>query len=172
MMKKNILLLIVAMVLSANLFAQGFDKSKLRAGVGVVYATEIANVGINVNGAYSITDEWEGAVGFTHVFEKNYVTYNILDLDAHYIFYQEDEKFNVYGLAGLGFNSAKVNIPSTTIYGITVEGTDASSTSLGLNLGAGLNYKLSDKINLAPEIRYTIMDGSFLRIGASVQYLF
>jgi len=47
-----------------------------------------------------------------------------------------------------------------------------SGTETGLNLGVGANYKLSDKLNLAPEIRYTIMNGSYLRIGASVQYFF
>ncbi len=41
---------------------------------------------------------------------------------------------------------------------------DSQCTQFGLEAAA--------KLNLAPEIRYTIMDGSYLRIGASVQYMF
>jgi len=110
-LQKNILI-ILAIVLSANVFAQEFDLTKLRAGAGLVYATEIDNIGINLNGAYSITEEWEASLGFSHIFEKDYVRYNVLDLDAHYVFYQHDEKLNVYGLAGLGFTFWKATIPA------------------------------------------------------------
>ena len=171
-MKKNILI-IVAIVLSANVFAQEFDLTKLRAGAGLVYATEIGNIGINLNGVYSITEEWEASLGFSHIFEKDYVRYNVLDLDAHYVFYQHDEKLNVYGLAGLGFTFWKATIPAMDLgWGMSSPEVTDNGTETGLNIGVGANYKLSDKLNLAPEIRYTIMDGSYLRIGASVQYMF
>lgn len=171
-MKKNILLLF-ALVLSANVFAQSFDSSRLRAGAGLLYATDIDNIGLNINGAYGFTDNWEGALAFSHIFKKNSVTYNVLDLDGHYVFYQQDEKFNVFGLAGLGFTFWKISVPSVDLgYGFSTPGISSNGTEVGLNLGVGANYKLSDKFNLAPEIRYTIMDGSYLRIGASLQYMF
>jgi hypothetical protein len=171
-MKKNILL-ILAIVLSTNVFAQQFDKTKIRAGAGLVYATEIGNIGINLNGAYAFTEEWEGSLGFSHIFKKDFLTYNILDLDAHYVFYQKDEKLNVYGLAGLGFTFWKATIPAMDLgFGIATPEVSNNGTETGLNIGVGANYKLSDKLNIAPEIRYTIMDGSYLRIGASVQYMF
>lgn len=159
-------------MLSANVFAQEFDLTKLRAGAGLVYATEIGNIGLNFNGAYAITEEWEASLGFSHIFEKDYLSYNILDLDAHYVFYQHDEKLNVYGLAGLGFTFWKATIPAMNFGMYSTPEASATGTETGLNLGIGANYKLSDKLNLAPEIRYTIMDGSYLRIGASVQYMF
>lgn len=168
---KKIVFFVLALVLSANVFAQGFDLTKLRAGAGLVYATEIDNVGINLNGVYTLTDQWEASLGFSHIFEKDYLRYNVLDLDAHYIFFNQNEKMNVYGLAGLGFTFWKANFPAFDFgYGISTP--EVSGTEVGLNLGVGMNYKLSDRFNLAPEIRYTIMDGSYLRIGASVQYLF
>lgn len=159
-------------MLSANVFAQEFDLTKLRAGAGLVYATEIGNIGLNFNGAYAITEEWEASLGFSHIFEKDYLSYNILDLDVHYVFYQHDEKLNVYGLAGLGFTFWKATIPAMNFGMYSTPEASATGTETGLNLGIGANYKLSDKLNLAPEIRYTIMDGSYLRIGASVQYIF
>jgi hypothetical protein len=179
-MKKNILILL-AIVLSANVFAQEFDLTKLRAGAGLVYATEIDNIGINLNGAYSITEEWEASLGFSHIFEKDYMSYNVIDLDGHYVFHQENENLNFYGLAGLGFTFWKVNVPAQTVtesvpmfgeMSMEVPGYEDNGTKVGLSLGVGLNYKLTDVLNLAPELRYTIMDGSYLRIGASVQYMF
>lgn len=186
-MKKNILL-VFAIVLSANVFAQSFDVSKLRAGAGLVYATEVSNVGINLNGVYSFTDQWEGSLGFTHIFEKDYLTYNMLDFDVHYVFYTPDEKLNVYGLAGLGFTFWDIDSPTIYISDYTgfdfgMSATSAlistpnasmsgNGTDLGLNLGVGANYKLSDKLNLAPEIRLTVTDNTYLRIGATLQYRF
>lgn len=170
---KKVVFFVFALVLSANVFAQQFDATKLRAGAGLVYATEIGNVGINLNGVYTLTDEWEASLGFSHIFEKDYLRYNVLDLDAHYIFFNQNEKMNVYGLAGLGLTFWKANIPAMDFgYGISTPEMSDNGTEVGLNLGVGMNYKLSDRFNLAPEIRYTIMDGSYLRIGASVQYLF
>jgi len=181
-MKKNILL-VFAIVLSANVFAQSFDASKLRAGAGLVYATEVGNVGINLNGVYSFTDQWEGSLGFTHIFEKDCVTYNMLDFDVHYVFYTPDEKLNVYGLAGLGLTFWDIDYDSPAIYISDYTGFDfdmsstsalisGNGTDLGLNLGVGANYKLSDKLNLAPEIRLTVTDNTYLRIGATLQYRF
>ena len=164
-MRKNILL-ILALVLTTSVFAQ-LDQSKFRAGAGLVFASDINSVGITVNGVYAFTSTIEGAVGFTHVFESNYVSFNILDFDAHYVFHQKD-KLNIYGLAGVAFNSVKVSTPSFGFFGSS----SASSTDTGLNLGVGANYKWTDNLNLAPELRFTVSDGSFMRLGASVQYLF
>ncbi len=178
-MKKSILLL-VAVVLSANVFAQKIDLTKVRAGGGFVYATEIGNIGLNLNAAYSITEEWEGAFAFTHIFKKDYVSYNVIDLDGHYIFHKQDERLCFYGIAGLGFNFINLNVPTQTVtestmlgtFSMEVPGYTEKSTKVGLNLGIGANYKLADNLNLAPEIRYTIINDGYLRIGASVQYMF
>lgn len=171
-MKKSLLITFVAL-LSFNAFAQsGFESSKLRAGVGLIYATEIDNVGLTLNGTYKLTSFWEGSVAFTHVFKNNYSTWNILDLDAHYIFYDNESKLNVYGLAGLGLTFWKVKTDAIIVPGYSIPEQTVSGTEVGLNVGVGMNYKISDRLNLAPEIRYTIMDGSYLRFGASLQYMF
>ncbi len=179
-MKTNIVLAL-ALVLSVNVSAQQFDLTKLRTGAGLSYASEINNIGVNLNGSYSITDEWEGALGFTHIFRKDYQSYNILDFDAHYIFHQQNEQLNFYGIGGLGFTFWNVNVPSRTVtenvpyageISVEVPGFKDNGSEIGLNLGIGANYKLSEELNLAPELRYTIMDGSYLRIGASIQYSF
>lgn len=166
-MKKSIVL-VFALILSCNLFAQSFDSSKIRAGAGLVYATDISNIGININGVYAFTEQWEGAFGYSHIFEKNYLSFNIFDFDAHYVFHQQDDRMNFYGIGGLSITSMKWDFPDLG-FGV---GGSTSDSNVGLNLGVGMNYLLSDKLNLAPEARFTIRDGSYFRIGASLQYLF
>lgn len=165
---KKIILVLTTLILTSGLYAQSFDTSKLRAGAGLVYATDINNLGIAFNGVYAFTDQWEGALGFTHIFKKDYVSYNVLDFDAHYVFYDVTEGFSLYGLAGLGITFW--NIEGMEVMGISIP--DQSGSEVGLNLGIGGNYALSDKLNLAPEIRFTAMDGSYARIGATLQYKF
>ncbi len=166
-MKRNFLVL-VCLIFTSGLFAQSFDTSKLRGGVGLVYASDINNIGITFNGVYSFTDQWEGAVGFTHIFKKDNVRYNVLDFDAHYVFYDVNESFSLYGLAGLGITFWKVE--GGNYWGVPIP--DVTGSDVGLNLGVGGNYALTDRLNLAPEIRFTIMDGSYARLGATIQYRF
>jgi len=170
-MKKSILLL-VAVVLSCNVFAQSFDSSKIRAGAGLVYATEIGNIGINFNGVYAFNDTWEGAFGYSHIFEKDNTTWNIFDFDAHYVFHKQDDKLNFYGIGGLAITAWKTDVPAINFMGYETPSVSASDSELGFNLGVGANYSLTDKLNLAPEARFTIMDDSYFRIGASLQYKF
>jgi opacity protein-like surface antigen len=169
---KKVLLAFLVIAFSANGFSQGFDKSKLRVGGGLSYASEISNVGLSVNGVYYIGNPFEASLAFTHFFKKNYTSWNVLDLDGHYIFHESDV-INVYGLAGLGFNFWNVTVPAMELgWGISTPEMSESGTDIGLNLGVGMNYAISETLNLMPELRYTIADGGFFRIGATVQYCF
>lgn len=170
-MKKSILIIAVVFLSLSSHAQSGFESSNLRIGLGLLYATEIDNVGLNLTGTYSLTSFWEGSVGFSHIFKKNYSTWNILDLDGHYIFFDDDSGLNVYGLAGLSLAFWKVKTDAISYAGMTIPEQTASGTEAGLNIGVGMNYKLSDRLNIAPEIRYTIMDGSYLRLGVAVQYM-
>lgn len=165
-MKKTIFTLIV-LLLSASVSLQA-QESKIRAGAGLVYATDINNLGLALKGVYAITPEWEGAFGFTHILKKDYVSYNIVDLDAHYVFAQTSDEMSFYGLAGLALNFWKVDFGDL---GWGLGGT-ATGSDAGLNLGVGMNYLLSSNLRLVPEVRFTVLDGSFARLGATVQYSF
>lgn len=43
---------------------------------------------------------------------------------------------------------------------------------LGLNLGTGMRYQLSDKIYLNPELKYTVGNASYLSISVGLLYNF
>lgn len=48
----------------------------------------------------------------------------------------------------------------------------ATGSEMGLNLGAGVDIPLTDKITIAPEIKYTIGGFNYLHIGAKALYSF
>jgi len=165
--------LILAIILPLFGFSQSFDTSNLRVGGGLVYGTDIDNVGIDINGVYQFDEQWEGGIAFTHFFKKNYTTWNILDFDGHYTFYSDNSKLSVYGLGGLSLTFAKAKFPAVTFNGMTVMSeTTVSSTNAGLNLGGGINYALTDQLNLAPELKVTIANATYVRMCVNLQYRF
>jgi hypothetical protein len=160
---------IAAFTISTN--AQSDESGSIRAGAGVVYATDINNLGLAFKGVYTITPEWEGALGFTHILKKDYVSYNVVDLDAQYIFSQSGDQVSFFAIGGLAINMWKVEYPDDWGFGF-FEGGSATGSDIGLNLGAGMNYMLSSNFRLVPEVRFTLLEGSYARIGATAQYSF
>jgi hypothetical protein len=175
-MKKGIFILFAFILYVSSSYAQGFDPAKVRVGAGLAYATEISTAGLTLTGIYEIDETWEGAFAYNHFFEKDYVKWSVFDFDGHYIFHEANSALNVYGLAGLSITRWSIDMPSTTTdtpFGpMTVPGYTDSDSNFGLNLGVGANYSLTDLLNVAPELRYTITNGGYLRIGATVQYKF
>lgn len=175
-MKKGILIILSFLLYANSSLAQGFDPANIRAGAGLTYATEIGTVGLTFTGIYEIDETWEGAFAYNHFFEKDYVQWSVFDFDGHYLFHEVSPELNVYGLAGLSITRWSIDMPPTTItyFGqtTTIPGQRKSDSDFGLNLGIGANYSLTEVLNIAPELRYTVRDGGYLRIGATAQYKF
>jgi len=95
--------------------------------------------------------------------KDDFWTRMVLDLDANYKFKEIEGVGGLYGIGGLAFTFDSYKWSNSSLDGY-------SDTSLGLNLGIGLNFKLAEKMSIAPEIRYTIMSGGYLRLGAKFMY--
>ncbi|MEZ5106805.1 MAG: outer membrane beta-barrel protein [Draconibacterium sp.] len=175
-MKKFFTFLIVAALsLTTNLYAQSED-TKFLIGAGLNYATDISNIGLSVDGTYLINEDWEAAAGFTYFFEKNLVNWSMLDFDGHYVFHNNNG-LTAYGLAGLNVTFWKIKWENVygDEYGDLWSGVldDVSKGSdVGLNLGAGIRYGLSDKLLFTGEAKYTVSSGGFLTLTAGVAYCF
>lgn len=141
--------------------------------MGLSYASNIGSPGISAKGVYLIDDTWEASAGFTYLFEKDYTNWSLLDLDGHYVFNSDDSK-TLYGLAGLNFTFWKIDMATDYDegYGDLFGGFELSGTEVGINLGAGGRFALSDKLNLFGEVKYTIGGFNFLNLGAGVLYSF
>ncbi len=172
-MKKQIFILFALLLIAGSSFAQsGFNSENLRIGAGFNYASEISTAGLSLTGIYEFSPQLEGSVQFTHFFEKDYVKWSVFDFDGHYIFHSVNPTFNVYGLAGLAITRYTLTIPAQSFWGVEIPETSDSGSNIGLNLGVGANLGLTEQLNLAPELRYTITDGGYVRFGATLQYMF
>jgi outer membrane receptor protein involved in Fe transport len=163
-MKKRILFTL----LTVGLISVSSLKAQFSIGPGVVYATEIENIGISANLNYDFSEKWGAMAGYTYFFEKeesgstgygtitNSVKYWTLDFDGTYTLSNKD-KSRLYVLAGLNM-----------MYWDYGDG-ETSTSDAGFNLGAGWRYKLGKKMDLVPEARYTIRQGyGYFRIGVKL----
>ncbi len=164
---KNLLKVLVAIAI-VSLFSFNEANAQISIGGGVAYATGISNIGISVNGEYAINDDWDAAAGFTYFLKKGYLNWSALDLDAHYNF-TEASFGKVYGIAGLNVLFASYKIPTVDLGAFGSYGGNYSSSSVGLNLGIGTKIAMSDKLAIAPEVKYAIGSG-YLQIGAKILF--
>src|SRR5699024_18165 len=89
---------------SSSLAQQG----RIQIGPGLAYGTEVENLGISVDGYYTINEQFRAGVGLTYFLPKSddfgggSIDYNYfaVDLNGNYIFHNED-KLMAYALAGL-----------------------------------------------------------------------
>lgn len=115
-------------------FAQSGD---IKIGGGLIYGSEVESLGLKVDGYYSINEEFRVGAGIGYYFpDKTTIfgteistNYFAVDFNGNYIFYNED-KLMAYGLAGINILSVSVS----------AGGTSESTSEVGLNLGAGLEY--------------------------------
>ncbi|MEQ6166711.1 MULTISPECIES: porin family protein [unclassified Ekhidna] len=155
-MKK--LLFTVALVTLVAFTTTAQDQGEMRIGGGLALGTKAAideggskaGIGINVGGEYFVTDIISIAPSFTYFFPSSVEFFgqelksqaSSLNIDGRYYF--GDSDMQLYGLAGIGvgFASAEAN------------GEKASDSKVGLNIGGGLNYPLSDGMFLNGQIKY------------------
>lgn len=157
-MKKLILTLAIVITMIGSLSAQ------MKLGGGLWYATDIDNLGISANFNYDFNEKWSAAPSFTYILPKNEITWMVLDLDANYIITEVENLGKIYALAGLKVMFWSWDYDSNYI------DLDTSGSDAGVNVGAGLILPINENLFLAPEIKYSIGDGDFLRLGAKILF--
>lgn len=158
------LALVSLMLIASSSMAQ------IKVGGGIWYGSDINTVGISVDGKYLFTEEWAAAGRFTYFFDSD-INWSSLDLDANYTFTTIENVGTLYGLAGLDFLFFKYDI-GIDMGGYGMYSDSFNETYVGFNLGLGMNYALSETLDLNPELRYTFGNANFFRIGATLLYTF
>jgi hypothetical protein len=160
-MKKLTILLVFAMFIGIGTISA---QNEIQVGGSLGYSTRIASVGIGIDGVYHINDKISAAGNFTYYFEKDLVSWMTIDANVHYNL-TELENSKVYGLAGLDILIGSVNID------MGIMGNYSSSfTDVGLNLGAGINHTLTDKISLLGEAKFVLIAGTYINVRAGILY--
>lgn len=161
-------LLKVFLVLTV-LFTFSEAKAQMSAGAGIVYGTNINNVGFSVNGEYEFNEKWSAAPAFTYFLKKDYVNWSTLDLDANYQLSEIENIGGLYAIGGLNMTFYKIKYEADYgDYGNFSE--SLTGSELGVNLGFGLTVPAGDNLAIAPEIKYTLGGANYLRIGVKVMF--
>lgn len=147
-MKKTILSFIVFLMFL------GFAKSQ-SIGLMLGYGSKIEQIGIGANAEFGLTDKLKIAPSFLYYFteDHDFVKTNLWELNGNVNYYFIDQNdLGVYGLGGLNYThiSAKANYMGYSH--------SDSSGKIGLNLGAGLNYNITDRLSPYAELKFVISD--------------
>jgi outer membrane protein X len=138
-------------------------QAQFAARGGLSYGTEAEHIAIHLGGEYEITEDITGAATFNYYLTGDDYNYWGLNFDGHYIF-EQDSGLELYPLAGLNF--------SHWGFDSGIPGLDFSETKLGLNVGGGVRYPVSDQISLIGEVKYILSDFDQLVITAAALYFF
>lgn len=169
-MKK--IILTATIILGFGFIAQ----AQTKVGIHFGYGTEIEEPAIGANAEFGITDKISIAPDFTYYFTEkiDYVKMSVWEFNAngHYYFLDQD-KFKVFGLAGLNYTHVKVSWDGPS-YGGIFGGINESSSDgeIGINLGGGATYDLTDKIQAFSTLKYTAGSTDQLAIFIGARYIF
>ena len=144
---KKIFTLVCALMLGIGVSQAQVGQGETAVGVNLVYGSEIESLGLGARFQYGIIDHLRGEVGFNYFF------------DAHYLVNLFNENFFIYPLAGLNYTMAKF------------EGVEKNH--IGLNLGAGVEYEISDHWGVNLEYRHTIIrkvDQGVIGLGLNYKF--
>jgi hypothetical protein len=149
----------------SELYAQNkvTQQGDITAGAGLSLTTGVGSggsgeIGINGNGFYAITDEIRAGLGIT-IFFGDFAPTQI-NIDGHYLFKNEDNLV-LYGLAGLSYWRWTFDYIFGTI----------TTTTTGLNLGAGVEYVM-DSFILFGEAKLVTIGGTPFNITGGIRLRF
>lgn len=147
--------------------------AQISVGGGLWYGTDINNVGFSINGKYQINEKIAATPAFTYFLKKDYLTLSTLDLNGTYNITEFENVGSLYGIGGLGLTFLGVDFDNSVL-GEWAEAFGGSSnsntTEFGVNVGAGFNIGINEKLSVSPEAMYTFGGVSYLRIGAKIMF--
>lgn len=165
-MKKVLFTLLLAAVISFSASAQ---ETRVGGLLAIGTDSDFGNFGIGGIAEFLFNDKMAVSPSLIFFFPKdeNDVKLSMWELNANfnYYFYQENS-ISLYGLAGLNIANYKIK------WDYDVPGDDTESdTEVGLNLGIGSNFSVSnEKILPFAELKYEINEYDQLVILAGVKF--
>lgn len=171
---KKILAITLAIVLGASAAMAQAYKGDVAAGVNLNYGSKIENLGLGAKFQYTIIDHLRAEVGFNYFFKKNYESMWDANLNAHYLINVYQEKLYLYPIVGLNFSSLSFDEKGfNKEFGVDPNVEHDDINRFGLNLGAGAQYQITEKIGIMLEYRHTILkdiDQGVFSLGASYKF--
>lgn len=159
-MKKLIVLMSFIALAMGTAFAQKGDKA---VGVNLGYGTEISNLGIGAKFQYGITDAIRAEASFDYFLKKDFVSMWDVNVNVHYLF-PVANRFKVYPLVGLTYTNWKTGGFEIDLGGMEellpeedMEVESGNIGKFGVNLGAGAEYSITEKLAVNFEVKYQLI---------------
>lgn len=119
---------------------------------------------------YSFSDHFRMATTFDYYFRHNNTDAYSININGEMPFSIIGNKLAVFPLVGFGLTSWNVKYPAGTG---SSDDTTTRKTRMGLNIGAGIDYKVTSTLKLGLELKYGwIKHYSGEAISLSIGYLF
>ena len=160
---KKIVLMICAIVLGVSASMAQANKGDVAVGVNLGYGSLTKSLGLGARFQYGIIDNVRAEVSFNSFLEHNHVRAFDVNLNAHYMVGLYQDRLYLYPLAGLNYTMATYK----------EDGDKHESNHIGLNLGAGLEYGISERVSAFVEYRHTIIrkvDQGIFMVGAKYRF--
>ena len=136
---------------------------EIRLGGGLIYGSQIQNVGLNFRGDVKFNQQWSITPHFSWFFNKtdNFITnkWNALNIDGHYYF-KIDPMWFVYPVFGVNLATVAEKVNSITF----------SNSEVGVNLGIGTEYFFDRRLSGFGEIKYVVSDADQLVVVFGVLF--
>lgn len=176
---KKLLVTICVALLSLSASAQIGEQN---VGAHLLYGTDMSNIGLGVKYQNNITDviRIEGVADY--YLKKDGFTMFDVNVNGHYLFPLTD-KVIAYPLVGINYTHWKqddsdlqdnfdgnwdVDWSNSAEFEYVEESKDGS---IGLNIGGGIQYKLTDKVRIGAELKYQTISGyNTAVIGAGITF--
>ena len=145
---KKLLTLVCAMMLGLGFAQAQVHQGETAVGANLVYGSEIESLGLGARFQYGILDQLRAEVGFNGFFEHNHMSWWDVNLNAHYLVGLSNDKLYIYPLAGLNYTMVDFKGDLNP---------KGEENHVGLNLGAGVEYELTEHFGVNVEYRHTII---------------
>ena len=172
-MKKWFLLVIAAIFCVWNTQAQT-QRGDMAAGANLTvgFGDSYTNVGLGVKYQYNVIDYLRLEPNFNYYFKKDNLSMWDLSVNVHYLFTLY-EGLNFYPLAGIGVAGGKMHGFDLLKEYLGWLDIDNTITNFIFNIGAGLEYMVTQDISVNVEYKYRVCDDlnrSLLSFGVAYHF--
>lgn len=171
-MKKILLYVAItaAAILMTSASVNAQEKGDMAAGVNFALGVNgnFTNFGFGAKFQYNVIDPLRLEASFSYFLRSKYITMWDVMVNAHWVFHLGD-KFNLYPLAGMGVLGLGIKYPTIYQGWLGLYGSNYSRAYFAIDLGGGVDFKLTESFFLNAETKYMISTvGSWSRFLLSV----
>lgn len=179
---KKILTFVCLLMLGVGVGNAQVHDGESAVGANLVYGSEIKSLGVGIRYQYGFLEQLRGEVGFNYFFDHDHKSWCDVNVNAHWLLNVLNERFYIYPIVGFNYTMTKFKTPAYDEQYIDADGNitnvkhpavSEEKNHIGLNVGAGLEYELTEHWGVNLEYRHTIMrkvDQGVIGMGVNYKF--